>query len=259
MGARVDFVAIDRVCSQALTFGQIWVRLVLVQRWKTMKNPALQAEDSPALGHWARGSAPGGGDQQAGRRARDEVDAARAQEYALLATILTRSPDAQLLARLAQLRGDASPLGKAHAALAHAAAAGSAVDVGREYFDLFVGMARGEVLPYASYYLTGFLFDRPLARLRQDLQRLGIEQSEGQCEPEDHAATLCEIMSGLAAGQWSTHEGAEREMFERHLAPWMGRFFADLEQAPSARFYAGVGTLGRTFMAIEGEAFARTL
>ena len=68
----------------------------------------------------------------------------------------------------------------------------------REYFDLFIGMGRGEILPYASYYLTGFLHERPLARLRGDLIAFGIERAENNPEPEDNAATLCEIMAGFA-------------------------------------------------------------
>src|SRR5262245_8518684 len=175
----------------------------------------------------------------------DEVDAARAHEYALLATLLARSPDAHLLGRIARMRGDATPLGVAHAALAEAAAATNAEPVGREFFDLFIGLGRGELLPYASYYLTGFLYERPLARLRGDLQRLGIERQPGQSEPEDHAAILCEIMAGIAGGQLAVAGGADREIFEKHMAPWIGRFFADLEQAEAARFYARVGTLGR--------------
>jgi TorA maturation chaperone TorD len=186
----------------------------------------------------------------------DEIDAARSQEYALLATLLGRSPDAQLIGRLAGLRGDPSPLGVAHAALGEAAAGTDAERVGREYFDLFIGVGRGELLPYASYYLTGFLYERPLARLRGDLKRLGIEQEPGQSEPEDHAAILCEIMAGLAGGTIDAAPGAEREIFEKHMAPWIGRFFADLEQSQTADFYARVGALGRTFMEIETEAFA---
>jgi TorA maturation chaperone TorD len=186
----------------------------------------------------------------------DEVDAARAQEYALLATLLARSPDAQLLARVARMRGDATPLGVAHAALGEAAARTDAEQVGREYFDLFIGLGRGELLPYASYYLTGFLYGRPLARLRGDLRRLGIEKQPGQSEPEDHAAILCEIMAGIAGGHFAVARGADREIFEKHMVPWIGRFFADLEQAETARFYARVGTLGRTFVDIETEAFA---
>jgi TorA maturation chaperone TorD len=185
----------------------------------------------------------------------DDVDAARAREYALLATLLLRSPNATLLHRLAKLRADASPLGIAHAALAEVAARTDAERVGREYFDLFIGLGRGELLPYASYYLTGFLYERPLARLRGDLKRFGIQQVEGQSEPEDHAAIICEIMAGLVGGEISAPPGADREIFERHVSPWMVRFFADLESSRTADFYARVGALGRAFMEIETVAF----
>ena len=103
----------------------------------------------------------------------DDVDAARAQEYALLASLLLRAPDAGLLSRLSELRGDASPLGLAHVALADAATRVRVENVEREFFALFIGIGRGEVLPYGSYYLTGFLHERPLARLREDLANIG--------------------------------------------------------------------------------------
>jgi TorA maturation chaperone TorD len=186
----------------------------------------------------------------------DEVDAARAQEYALLSVLLARAPDAPLLERLATLRGDPSPLGLAHAALAEAAQSTNVEHVEREYFDLFIGLGRGELLPYGSYYLTGFLHERPLARLRVHLEKLAIERTAGQAEPEDHAAILCEIMAGLASGGFPTPAGSDREVFEQHLAPWIGRFFADLEQADAAHFYRRVGTLGRVFIEIETDAFA---
>jgi TorA maturation chaperone TorD len=190
-----------------------------------------------------------------GRETLDEVDGARAREYALLATLLGRSPDAPLLKRLAQLRGDATPLGLAHAALGEAAQRAEADRVGREYFNLFIGLGRGELLPYASYYLTGFLYERPLARLRADLTRLGIEAAPGQSEPEDHAAILCEIMAALVGKETSAVAGADKDIFEKHLSPWIGRFFTDLERSPTADFYACVGALGRTFMEIETEAY----
>src|ERR1700716_2375049 len=171
----------------------------------------------------------------------DEVDLARAREYSLLSTLLLRSPDAELIGRLANLRGDASPLGIAHTALGEAAARVGAEGVAREYFNLFVGVGRGELLPYASYYLTGFLHARPLARLRQTLRHIGIKRADGQTEPEDHVAILFEIMAGLANGDIVAPVGADREIFESHLAPWIGRFFTDLEQARSADFYVRVG------------------
>jgi TorA maturation chaperone TorD len=186
----------------------------------------------------------------------DDLDAARAREYALLSVLLARTPDRALIARLGALRGDASPLGVAHAALAEAASRSTSERLEREYFDLFIGLGRGELLPYGSYYLTGFLHERPLARLRADLSKLGIERAAGQAEPEDHAAILCEIMAGLASRRFPAPAGADRELFEAHLAPWIGRFFADLEKAESADFYRHVGALGRLFVNIETDAFA---
>jgi TorA maturation chaperone TorD/DNA-binding transcriptional regulator YdaS (Cro superfamily) len=186
----------------------------------------------------------------------DEVDTARAQEYALLAVLLVRAPDADLLQRLGTLRGDASPLGVAHAALAEAASRATSAQVEREFFNLFIGLGRGELLPYGSYYQTGFLHERPLSRLREDLLKFGIERTAGQVEPEDHVAILCEIMAGLAGGRFAAPAGADRDLFEKHLAPWIGRFFVDLESAGEADFYRRIGTLGRVFMDVEREGFA---
>src|SRR3954464_934688 len=186
----------------------------------------------------------------------DDIALARAQEYALLATLLVRAPDAKLLESLAGLRGDATPLGVAHAALAQAASETTFERVEREYFNLFIGLGRGELLPYGSYYLTGFLHERPLSRLRGGLAPLGIDGAEGNCEPEDHAATLCEIMAGLVSGRLPAPQGTDQKIFEAHLAPWIGHFFADLERAEVANLYRRIGTLGRVFMEIETEAFA---
>lgn len=186
----------------------------------------------------------------------DEVDVARSEEYALLALLLLRAPDAETLARLSSLQGTATPLGLAHAALAQSASAASAEAVDREYFDLFLGVGRGELVPYASYYLTGFLNERPLARLREDMKRLGIERAEGHGDPEDHIGTLCEIMSGLAAGAFGASADDQANFFARHVAPWAGHFFADLERASAASFYRAVGELGRIFVEIEAEGFA---
>jgi len=185
----------------------------------------------------------------------DEVDTARAQEYALLAMLLTRAPDAALLSKISQLRADASPLGLAHAALAEAAEKTTAEKVEREFFDLFIGVGRGELMPYGSYYLTGFLHERPLARLREDLGKIGIARAEGVVEPEDHAGILCEIMSGLASRTLPAPPDSERMIFDKHMAPWVGRFFTDLENAGAADFYKRLGTLGRVYMDIEAEAF----
>src|SRR6186713_2255115 len=185
----------------------------------------------------------------------DEIDLARGQEYALLSALLARAPDAQLLQRLARLGGDASPLGLAHVALGEAAARVAVGAIEREYFNLFIGLGRGELLPYGSYYLTGFLHERPLARLREDLAKIGVARAEGVVEPEDHAGILCEIMSGLASRRLPAPADSDRLIFDKHMAPWITRFFTDLENAQAADFYRRLGSLGRIFMDIETEAF----
>ena len=190
------------------------------------------------------------------RRVVDAIDHARAQEYALLSILLSRSPDIQMIGRLALLRGDASPLGTAHTALGEAASRATEQSAGREFFNLFAGLGKSPLLPYASHYLTDSLYGRPLGRLRETLQRLGIEGAAGNSEPEDHAAIICEVMAGLVGGEIAGPVGADRDFFEKHLAPWIRRFFVDLEKAESADFYACVGLLGRTFVDIETEGFA---
>src|ERR1700735_2306024 len=148
----------------------------------------------------------------------DDMDAARAREYALLSVLLRRPPDAKLLADLARISDDPSPLGAAHGALAHAAAVTTETSTEREYFNLFVGIGRGELLPYGSYYLSGFLNERPLARLRDDLSGMGIVRAEHESEPEDHASILCEIMAGLIDGRLNGSITATRMLFEKHVA-----------------------------------------
>jgi TorA maturation chaperone TorD len=188
----------------------------------------------------------------------EEIDRARAQEYALLATLLSRTPDSVLLSRLADLPDDASPIGVAHSALREAAVRANEEAAAREYFALFAGVREGSLLPYSSHYLAETLYGRPLARLREALRCFGIEMAPGRSEPEDHAASLCEVMAGLADGSIPAPAGAERVFFQEHLSPWIGRFFFDLEHAEAADFYATVGLLGRTFVAIEAEAFSRS-
>lgn len=185
----------------------------------------------------------------------DELDRVRACEYALLANLLAGGPSRELLGRLSALQGDATPLGTAHAALADAARRSSEAGAAREYFDLFVGLGQGQILPYASQYLTGSLYGRPLVELREAFQLLGIERVN-RCEPEDHIATLCETMAGLVGGAITGSDGCDRDFFAKHLATWAPRFFADLERAQPAVFYASVGSLGRAFVEIETGAYS---
>jgi TorA maturation chaperone TorD len=195
-------------------------------------------------------------DTMSAAREIDDIDHARAREYSLLAALLSRGPDAQMIGHLASLGSDTTPLGIAHGALSAAAASVKPEWIEREYFTLFVGLGGGELFPYASYYLTGYLYGRPLARVRETLKQLGLERAEGQSEPEDHAAVLFEVMAGLASGRIVAPDGTDRDIFENHLRPWIGQFLSDLEHAKSAAFYNCVGSLGRIFMEIETDAFS---
>jgi TorA maturation chaperone TorD len=185
----------------------------------------------------------------------DEIDQLRAAEYGLLSLLLGKAPDTDTLSRVAALKGDASDLGMAHIELAAAAAAFDDRTVSKEFFGLFIGVGRGDLLPYASYYMTGFLHERPLARVREDLDRLGIERAGPSREPEDHIAILLEVMAGLARGDFEADFAEQTRFFERHLKPWASRMFADLEMSQSAKFYRAVGRVGRVFMELESEAF----
>jgi TorA maturation chaperone TorD len=184
----------------------------------------------------------------------DEVAASRGDSYALLASLLWRAPDSAMLQRLAVPPTAQGELAKARAALAEAAASADPVAVAREHFALFIGVGGSELTPYASYYLTGFLHERPLADLRADLRRLGLSAAPGLGEPEDHLAFLCEVMAALIRGG-NIAAIDEAAFFARHLQPWARRCFHDMENCPSARFYRPVGRLGRLIMEIEADAF----
>lgn len=189
-------------------------------------------------------------------QASDVADQARGDQYRFLATLLSAAPGQALLDGIAGLSGDETPFGQATAVLARTAATTRAEVVAQEFFALFVGVGRGELLPYGSFYQTGFLNERPLAELRADLARLGVARAEGRFEPEDHIALLFEVMADLAQGRLPAGEGRQHEFFSRHIAPWAGQFFDDLAVAPSARFYRPVAELGRLLIDIEARAFA---
>ena len=197
------------------------------------------------------------GDARSGSSvALDEVERARATEYLLLARLLRAAPSAAFLAEIAQLSGNHSPLGMAHIELAEAASRADASEVAAEYFSLFIGVGRGELLPYASYYLTGFLHERPLARVREDLAGLGVERTAGNFDPEDHLGLLLEVLGAMANGTFDGDLPTQRAFFDRHVAPWAERFLADLATSPSSEFYKSVAALGACFIGIERAAFA---
>lgn len=199
----------------------------------------------------------GGEDEPTGSADLSEEERSRGELYALLGRLLAAPPSAEDLDRLSAIEGDDSALGRALTTLAAAAKAADAEAVGDEYHALFIGLGRGELVPFASYYLTGFLQEKPLAKLRLDMAQLGIARADKVPEPEDHIAALCEMMAGLILGVFGAPADlAEQErFFSAHLGPWATRFFEDLEAAEAAVFYGPVGTIGKLFMAIESRAF----
>ncbi len=189
-----------------------------------------------------------------GATAIDEIDEARARECELIGSLLWRAPTAETLTALRGLQGDASPLGMAHLALAEAADEATPESLRDEFFELFIGVGRGELLPYASYYLTGFLHERPLALVREDMGALGLARDARAGEPEDHIAVLLDILAKLIRGEAAADSVDADGFFARHIEPWGERFFADLEVAKAAKFYKAVGRLGSLFLSIETQA-----
>ena len=198
--------------------------------------------------------------EKTGERAIPEEDRQRANLYGLLARVLAEPMGDETLEVVRALEGqsDENELGAAFATLGTVAVRTPRGVAEEEFSALFYGDGSGgEILPYASYYLTGFLLEKPLAKLRGDMAVLGIKNSGISKEPEDHIAYLCEIMHGLITGAFNEPASLEtqQKFFETHMAPWVGRFFSELEGAESASLYMPVGTIGRLFMAIEAKAF----
>ena len=141
-------------------------------------------------------------------------------------------------------------MGRAWMDLKQAAAEAEPSKLAEEYQDLFIGLGRGEVVPFGSWHLTGFLMDKPLSDLRDDLKALGIVRDDNQKDPEDHIAALCETMA-LLIQAGDVDEQMERRFFACHLHPWASRFFREVQEADSAKFYLHVGYLGQSFMEVE--------
>ncbi len=177
----------------------------------------------------------------------------RAAAYSLLAAMLRAVPDQALLDHLGKLSpesdGEADELSEAMAGLASAAGKFDLDQLEDEYNALFIGVGKGEVVPYGSWYLTGFLMEQPLSDLRDDLQTLGFERDENTHEPEDHAAAIFEVFSAMINDASSLDQ--QQGFFEKHMQPWLKLFFADLGKARSAEFYKPVARFGAAFIELE--------
>lgn len=185
-------------------------------------------------------------------------DQLRADMYSFLANLLRAEPSAELVNQLTKLESDESPIGKSIKTLSKLASSLDLPTIRDEYVRIFIGVGRGEILPFASYYLTGFLKDKPLAKLRNDMKEIGIQLAENVKEPEDHIASLFDMMSGLILGKFSKKFsiGEQKEFFNKHLAPWVDLLMRDIESSRIAVFYSPIGTIGREFMEIERSSFS---
>lgn len=186
-----------------------------------------------------------------------EEDRLRADLYNFLGLLLSAPPERIVLDQTAALIGDDSDLGQGIATLAKLARLTKPATVQSEFNRLFIGLGRGELLPYASYYLTGFLNEKPLAALRKDMAARGLARAETVFEPEDNIASLMEMMGAMIVGRFGPPASLDQQkaFFNKHIAPWAAHFFADLEAAKNSVFYVPVGTVGRCFMQIETESF----
>ncbi|NQU60234.1 MAG: molecular chaperone TorD family protein [Rhodospirillales bacterium] len=189
-----------------------------------------------------------------------EEDLRRAHLYGLLSRLLAEPTSEETLEMIRALEGEPADtdLGAALAALGAIAQRTPRAKSEEEYTVLFYGSgAGGEMHPYASQYLTGFVYEKPLANLRRDMTEMGMAASGSSSEPEDHIAYLCEMMHGLITGCFGEPAtlDVQAKFFESHMAPWAGQFFADLEGAEAAALYMPVGTIGKLFLSIEADAF----
>ena len=195
--------------------------------------------------------------EAANRISVSEEDALRADLYDFLGAMLASPPSPEFLKKAAALTGDDTDIGRGVRALATIARASDSATVRHEFEALFIGLGRGELMPYASYYLTGFLNEKPLATLRNDMARLGIQRAPNVYEPEDNIASLCEMMAGMIRGRFfgAASLGAQQQFFATHLGSWAAHFFSDLEGAKNSVLYAPIGAIGRAFIEIEKEGF----
>ena len=177
----------------------------------------------------------------------------RASAYALLAALLRAPPEQAVLDHVVSLSppsdAELDVLSGAMKDLAKAAEDADPDRLEDEYHQLFIGLGRGEVVPYGSWYLTGFLMEQPLSDLRDDLARLGFAKNDEIAEPEDHISALFEVFSVMISDAVSLTE--QQKFFETHMLPWIGRFFVDLGKAKTAQFYQAVAQFGAAYNELE--------
>ncbi len=184
----------------------------------------------------------------------DQAQGMRASVYEFLARLLVAEPDEsvlQVLRDISDVDASEGQVAMGWELMKQAALKADETAVRDEYMALFVGVGRGELVPFGSWYVTGFLMEKPLALLRNDLIELGIERQDGVKESEDHIAALCDAMAIIIRSGAEVSLSRQQRFFSEHLEPWATTFFKDLQTAKAAHFYRSVGFFGEGFFSFE--------
>jgi TorA maturation chaperone TorD len=188
-------------------------------------------------------------------------DETRAACYGLIAHLFSSPPSDAVLRTIASMDLIHAGSGALYSAWRHLqqnASSANPVALRQEFDDLFIGVGKPQIALHGCYYLTGFLMEKPLSKLRDDLSELGFSRQESARESEDHIAALCEVMRVLVAGHDDMPPApveAQTDFFRRHLAPWMGKLTSSLERNAVSTFYANVGRFMHEFFQVENESF----
>lgn len=185
---------------------------------------------------------------------REQEQTLRTEIYLVLSALFRSAPSEEMIEFLISLEVEPSEsaMQKAWIALQQAAKDSNREALEDEYQDLFIGIGRGEVMPFGSWHMTGAMMEKPLAEIRHDLELLGFERDENVKEPEDHIAALCEVMSMLTGEE----EDLQQAVFNKHIAPWFSSFTQQLENAESANFYKPAAQLCEAFLTLEQVRFS---
>ncbi|TMX31651.1 hypothetical protein DA096_20180 [Vibrio rotiferianus] len=185
---------------------------------------------------------------------REQEQTLRTEIYLVLSALFRSAPSEEMIEFLTSLEVEPSEsaMQKAWIALQQAAKDSNREALEDEYQDLFIGIGRGEVMPFGSWHRTGAMMEKPLAEIRRDLELLGFERDENVKEPEDHIAALCEVMSMLT----DEEEDLQQAVFNKHIAPWFSSFTQQLEHAESANFYKPAAQLCEAFLTLEQVRFS---
>ena len=185
---------------------------------------------------------------------REQEQTLRTEIYLVLSALFRSAPSEEMIEFLTSLEVEPSEsaMQKAWIALQQAAKDSNREALEDEYQELFIGIGRGEVMPFGSWHMTGAMMEKPLAEIRHDLELLGFERDENMKEPEDHIAALCEVMSMLTGEE----EDLQQAVFNKHIAPWFNSFTQQLENAESANFYKPAAQLCEAFLTLEQVRFS---